>query len=235
MPKAGYFNDLTGQRFGRLTVISFHDVQIVQHTSRINRYSMWECQCDCGNTCVVKGDYLKSGRTKSCGCLLEETRHEVRKTHNQSKTRLYRVYNGIKNRCYNKNEPSYPHYGGRGIKICDEWTSDFTTFREWAITHGYDESLPSSQCTIERIDVNGDYSPENCRWASLREQGWNKRNTHYVEYGGKRVSVAEASELSGVNAKTIYTRLSRGHDPFVAQRKSPTKKASNTCQTSSCR
>ena len=224
MSRVGNFEDLTGKRFGRLIVVSFKDVRTVKSGGRIRRYAMWNCICDCGHAHIARSEDLKSGRTKSCGCLCQEQKRKRKLTHGLSKTRLYRIYTGIKNRCFNTNEPSYRHYGGRGIRMCDEWAKDFMSFYTWAIANGYDESLPANQCTIERIDVNGNYCPENCKWIPMRQQGWNKRNTRYVVYNGKKMSVAEASELSGISAKTIYTRLSRGHKPFVQQRKSPTGK-----------
>lgn len=224
MPRVGEFEDLTGRRFGRLTVVGISEIKEVRRKSRINRYAMWNCACDCGGIHIANSYDLKSGKTKSCGCLARENLIKCRTKHGLSDTRLYGIYTGIKNRCYNKNEPSYGNYGGRGIRMCEEWRNDFFSFYEWSLSNGYDESLSSKQCTIERIDVNGDYCPENCKWIPMRQQGWNKRNTRYVTYEGRSMSVAEASELSGINAKTIYTRLSRGHDPFIAQRKSSMKK-----------
>lgn len=224
MPRLGEFDDLVGQRFGRLQVVRLNGIKEVKRSYRINRYAMWECVCSCGNSCIASTQNLKSGRTKSCGCLYLESIHDGNPKHNKSKTRLYRLYSGIKNRCYNTNEPSYKNYGGRGIVMCQEWADNFMSFYEWAIANGYNESLPPSECSIERIDVNGNYCPENCEWVPVSQQGRNKRNTRYVTYKGKRMSVAEAAELSGVNSKTIYSRLARGHAPFVALRKSRKKK-----------
>ena len=128
------------------------------------------------------GNYLRSGITKSCGCLL----HEHNKTHGLSNTDLYRIYCGMKSRCYNKNNKKYKNYGGRGIKICDEWVNDFSTFYKWAISNGYEKGL-----SIDRIDVDGNYEPSNCRWANNDIQSHNKRLDKLYTYNGKTMSVVD--------------------------------------------
>ena len=148
MPK---LNDLTGQRFGRLTVLERTELK-------------WLCKCDCGNKKIVAGGHLVSGDTKSCGCL--------RIKHGMRNTRLYSIWHGMKERCYNTKHKFYKHYGGRGIKVCEEWKNDFQTFADWALSHGYADNL-----TIDRIDVNGNYEPSNCQWATNAEQQRNKRNS----------------------------------------------------------
>lgn len=174
--------DLTGQRFGKLTVIK--RVENNKHGS-----SRWLCRCDCGNTVFVVGHQLKRGKPKSCGCLKIEVLSQIRDKyhpatkaklsntkHNKCYTRLYKVYCGMKGRCTYPSHKSYKNYGGRGIKVCKEWDESFENFYIWAMEHGYDENAPHGQCTIDRIDVDGNYEPSNCRWVNLKTQAQNKRN-----------------------------------------------------------
>ena len=158
--------DLTGMRFGRLTVI--------ERDAARGREAKWLCKCDCGNTKVVQGNHLRAGSIRSCGCLGSENRMQVNVTHGGTYDRLYNIWLGIRKRCFNPNEPAFHNYGGRGITVCDEW-SDFAVFREWALKTGYDQNAPRYQCTIDRIDVNGNYEPSNCRWVDMKVQRMNQR------------------------------------------------------------
>lgn len=154
--------DLTGRKFGRLTVLC--------RVPSVNKRTKWKCVCECGNEIEVESYNLKTGHTNSCGCWQKEATSTANRTHGQRKTRLYRIWVCMRNRCYQKNYHAFQHYGGRGITVCDEWNNSFETFRDWAMSHGYTDNL-----TIDRKDNDKGYSPENCKWSTMAEQNQNKR------------------------------------------------------------
>lgn len=190
--------DLTGQRFGRLTVI--------KDSGKRTKYKnvIWMCKCDCGNTFYARGGDLGIG-TLSCGCYKKEKTGQLRRTHGKSQTRLHGIWLGMKARCTNPNVDYYSCYGGRGIKVCKEWEQDFEAFYSWALTHGYSDDL-----TIDRINNDMDYSPDNCKWSNQKEQANNRRNSRLVTFDGKTQSVQMWADEIGIDSKLIYYRLSRG-------------------------
>lgn len=199
----GKFHDLTGQKFGRLTVI-----KRVENNKQNGL--MWLCKCECGNICVITSNHLKNGHTKSCGCLQKEKTTK----HGLYNTRIYRIHQSIKRRCYTPNNTRYKNYGGRGIRMCDEWLNEengFINFYNWAIDNGYTDEL-----TIDRIDVNGNYEPSNCRWASSKTQARNRRNNKMIKYKNKVKCLIEWCEELDLSYCTIQARLDRGWTPEKA-------------------
>ena len=200
--------NLTGQRFGRLLVVDEAEPQVYHTPKRKVVKRRWRCLCDCGQQCVVSMSNLRSGHTKSCGCLQDECRqaHIKKMTiHNEWKTRLFGIWTGIKNRTSNPNVESFGRYGGRGIAICDEWKESYDAFRRWAISHGYQDNL-----SIDRINPDGDYTPDNCRWVTVKEQANNRRSNRYITYNNPTLTLMQWSEVTGLHWSTIRGRLNRG-------------------------
>lgn len=159
--------------------------------------TMWLCQCDCGKQKTIRSDHLQTGRIKSCGCYAPGA-----PTHRLYNSRHYHIWTNMKMRCYNKRDPRYPDYGGRGIKVCDEWLNSFESFYSWAIGNGYSDNL-----TLDRIDVNGNYEPSNCKWSTKKEQNNNKRNNHLITYNGETNTISEWAKAKGIKPHTLYMRI----------------------------
>lgn len=193
--------DLSGKTFGMLYVVDYAGK------------GKWHCRCSCGGTKTVKTNHLKCGSVISCGCIGTTHQGLSNRTHGESKTRLFHLWCSMKSRCFNKTATEFEHYGGRGISVCDEWKDSFVAFRDWAYQNGYDPDLPSKECTLDRIDVNGNYTPDNCRWVSMSEQLKNKRPNKYfkpvemLDEHGAVVStyktIAEAARELGICASSI--------------------------------
>lgn len=190
------FKDLTGKRFGKLTVISIH--------GKAGEKNTYLCQCDCGNKIVVLGNNLVSGATNSCGCIRRETTRKLKLSHGKHGTRLYTCWKNMLNRCNDPKNKEYKNYGARGISVCEEWR-DFNSFFKWATSNGYSDSL-----TIDRINVNKGYSPDNCRWADLHTQARNKTNNRVFSLNGETMVLEDWSKRLGVDSSTIRCRLKQG-------------------------
>ena len=186
--------DLTGQRFGRLTVIRRHD--------KVNGYFRWECACDCGTMKIVSSPSLHGG-ARSCGCLLAE-HNKNQKVHGREPKRLYHIWSGMKCRCNDPRNKDFPHYGGRGITVSPVW-SDFVQFRDWAFSSGYADNL-----TLDRIDTNGNYCPQNCRWATPKEQANNRTNNRKISYHGETKNISEWAEHFGIDPSLFHAAIRRG-------------------------
>lgn len=199
------FVNLTGQKYGRLTVL-----ERAENDKQGN--AQWLCQCICGNKKVIRGKALRTGRTSSCGCLLSESSKRrmtsLMTKHGMAGSKLYSVYCSMRERCEKPSCPEYYRYGGRGISVCNEWKEDRSLFFEWAFKNGYKEGLQ-----IDRKNNDGDYSPENCRWVTRIENLNNTSRNVFLEYNGETHTLAEWSRLLGINRSTIYNRRRLGKTP----------------------
>ena len=188
------YNDLSGQQFEYLTVL--------RRSENIGNGKkpvvLFECRCKCGKIINVKSDSLLTGHTKSCGC------RKVKHHGHRDNLKLYEAWKNMRRRVNDPTNKRYDRYGGRGIKICPEW-NDFVTFRNWAFANGYKEDL-----TIDRIDNDGDYCPENCRWATLTEQANNTSRNHYIDVKGELMTMAQAARVLGLTYSTVQHRVERG-------------------------
>lgn len=186
-----------GQRYGRLVAIKFFD------RSRTGK-ARWYFRCDCGRVITATAVNVRNGHTKSCGCFQAEQRRVSRpKTHGRTDTAEYRIWTGMKQRCLNQKTPDFYRYGGRGITICDRWQK----FENFYIDMG---SRPSFRHSIDRINNDGPYSPENCRWTTNHEQHRNTRRNHLVVYRDQQMALIDACKLAGLNNNTVVSRLRAG-------------------------
>lgn len=196
--------DLTGQKIGRLTVLSR-----TEHKDR----PRWNCVCDCGKEIVLPTEQLRNG-TKSCGCYRSEWAKGKSTKHGSCKRsgrdRLYGVWNMMKQRCVNPNNAAYKNYGGRGITVCEEWQKSYKSFMDWAVENGYDKDAKHGECTIDRIDNNKGYSPDNCRFVSSKEQARNTRTNRLITFCGETKTLADWGDKTGINPTTIQFRLKSG-------------------------
>lgn len=194
------FKDLTGERIGRLVIMERAESIIQKNGKLVTR---WLCKCDCGTTKIIRADTLGRG-TNSCGCL----KHELdKKQHTNDPVkfkRLYRIWCGMKQRCYNKNSKAYKDYGERGIQVCENWIDNYREFERWALKNGYNDDL-----TIDRIDNNGNYEPCNCRWATRLQQNKNRRNNVYITYNGNKILLKDYAEKNNIDYKCLHSKYLR--------------------------
>ena len=189
--------DLIGEKFGRLLV--------VKRAGSYRGNISYLCKCECGKETIVSSYSLRTGNTKSCGCLNREIVLNRITKHGGHGTRLYRIWKNMKTRCFNKNFHTYKIYGGRGISVCKEWAESFANFEKWANANGYNDNL-----TIDRIDSDGNYCPENCRWVSMQEQANNTRRNHYIEYKGVKRTLSEWARHLNMPYSKLKYRIQRG-------------------------
>ena len=199
--------DLTGMKFGKLTVIEKGENYISPKGSTI---SMWWCQCDCGSEPILlRRDSLTTGNTRSCGCLYKDTVV----IHNGTGTRIYQTWRNMINRCYREDTDSFYLYGAKGIEVCDEWRNSFDSFRKWAYENGYNDEL-----TIERKDNKKGYSPENCRWTTFKEQSRNTSRNHFINYNGYSYPIVVWAEKMNMKQRTVAMYVERyGDDNAISK------------------
>lgn len=196
-----------GDRFGKLSVIKEVKPKLIKKGKYTEAIRCVQCKCDCGNVVITSFSYLRIGHTKSCGCLqrsISSAIGKLRKTHGFSRTPLYRVYSDMKSRCSNSNHPEYHNYGGRGIRVCDDWIADYLVFHTWAMSNGYKKGLE-----IDRQDNNRGYSSDNCRWVTRIINCYNQRVTFMVEWEGEKISLGELCSRLKLNRNRIYQRIQR--------------------------
>ena len=197
--------DYTGQRFGKLTAL-----EPTNERKKTGNNVIWLCKCDCGNLVKIPtSEFSAKAHTRSCGCWRSEKMTISQTTHGGARERLYIVWMSMRRRCYEKKNKDYPNYGGRGIKVCDLF-QDYGAFRKWAFESGYDPNANYGECTLDRIDANGDYEPQNCRWVSLANQNNNKRDNIKILHNGTTKTASEWERELGYSQGLIRDRIRRG-------------------------
>lgn len=187
-----------GEKYGKLTILKLAKiVEYINPKGRKLQKKYYECLCECGKKAIIYQGKLTSGQTKSCGCITHK--------HNLHNSRIYNIYAGMKKRCFSITQKDFKNYGGRGITVCDEWKNDFLTFYNWAIKNGYNDTL-----TLDRINYNRNYCPENCRWATPKEQANNKRSNLILNYNNESHNVTQWAEKLNIPRHLIYQRIYAG-------------------------
>lgn len=208
--------DISGQRFNKLTAL-----YPTGEKSKNGHNAIWMCLCDCGNLTKANTGQLRCGGKKSCGCAVIEHASNLNRIHGGREERLYSVWIDMRRRCSDPKDRNYKNYGGRGISVCDEWATDYSAFREWAVSAGYDELAARGVSTLDRIDVNGNYEPVNCRWVNSKTQCNNKRNNVSITYDGKTMTATEWSRYLGFSRNLVWKRLNAGWSVERALTKKP--------------
>lgn len=191
------FKDMTGYEFNGCKVLN-------QESSNKRGLAMWKVQCHCGNEFVTAGNDIRNGKVNSCGCSHKKVAKKMglnNKTHGETYSRLYNIWKAMRYRCNNKENKNYEYYGTRGIEVCDEWAKSYDNFKEWAINNGYDSNL-----TLDRIDTNKNYCPNNCKWSTSTEQNRNKRNNKLMLFNGKILTQSEICEITGLSKYQVGTK-----------------------------
>lgn len=206
--------NIIGKKFGKITIIDIDSYNPIK----------CKCKCECGNIKIIGLKDLRSGRTVSCGCFARKKNSEIHTIHGKSHSRLFSIWVNMISRCENKNIDTYNYYGKRGISVCCEWRNDFTKFYEWAVNHGYKDNL-----TLDRIDNDKNYSPDNCRWATMKEQSNNTRRNRMITYNGETKTLQQWAEKIGLEESTLRSRLNRG---WSVDKAIETPKLRNRCPKS---
>jgi len=214
---ASTWRDLSGQQFGRLTVLEYAGTSS-------NKHSLYLCKCECGNEKIIHGTSLTQGKTKSCGCLHREETSKLMTTHGLTKEhrRICAAWSNMKDRCNNPANKFYSDYGGRGIIVCNEWEEDVVKFVEWALANGYNDKL-----TIDRIDNDGNYEPGNCKWSTPKEQNRNMRRNLKITVDGETKIVTDWAETCGISVPALAARYRKGERGDILSRPPRTKKGGN--------
>ncbi|HUH57102.1 MAG TPA: hypothetical protein VL020_01120, partial [Pseudomonadales bacterium] len=194
--------DITGKRYSRL-------VALEKVSPFGSENPKWLFECDCGEKKIINRSSVSCGRTKSCGCYGRDEIKHRKTTHNMSRTKIYRTWSDMLTRCYNKKYIDSHRYLGRGIKVCQEWLQFENFYKDMG-------DIPTPKHTLDRIDNDGDYEPDNCRWASYTEQARNKSNTRYVTLYGEKMPWAEACDRYSINLSSLNSKVRRGIEPNEA-------------------